>query len=295
MSACDVPGKNKDLTTRPIPQLLVIDGYMENGYPTAAWIEAIHERHDEQTIKSFQEDPKPLSREEQLWAELIKSKIPKWTGWIDSLSIPFNRIEPPREIIIVIGNAGGADAFTASDTTIGFNLNMLHHLYGGASENKERIDRFFAHEMTHILHKAWRKAHPIHIESPLEYALWDCLVEGIGNYRSLSQKWVSDTGELTELAEAVLTELQPVFVERLIALEDATEAEAAVLLQGLSSGPFSKKWGALTSALWLAQEARGNDARLQPWIEAGPWGIIDLANKYLPVELRSELSAIEKG
>jgi hypothetical protein len=48
----------------------------------------------------------------------------------------------------------------------------------------------------------------------------------------------------------------------------------------------------LTSALWLAQEARGEEVRLQPWIEAGPRGMLDLADKYLPEALREPLAEI---
>jgi len=82
--------------------------------------------------------------------------------------------------------------------------------------------------------------------------------------------------------------LQPIFVERLAALEHATEAEAAKLMEGLSSGPFEKKWGALTTALWLAQEARGDDRHLRKWVEAGPFGVVELAQKYLPAQLKTQ-------
>lgn len=66
--------------------------------------------------------------------------------------------------------------------------------------------------MTHILHKAWQRQHPVEVHTALEYALWDCLVEGLGNYRSLSRSWVSAEGELTERAEDILAELAPIFV-----------------------------------------------------------------------------------
>ncbi len=286
--------KKADTTENPV--LMILSGVEADGQPTAAWIEAIRGRHDEAAITSLQETQKHLTAEEKLWANLIKSKSSAWPERIDALSVPFDRINPPDTITILLGNAGGEDAFTDSDTTIGFDLSKLHQIYGSAStrENSDRIERFFSHEMTHVLHKVWRKKHPVTIDSPLEHALWDCLVEGIGNYRSLSSKWVSTEGVLTTHAEEVLTELQPVFTERLLALENATEAEAVHLLKDLSSGPFTKKWGALTSALWLAQEAKGDDARLQPWIEAGPWGILDLADKYLPPSLAQKLSSIEK-
>lgn len=252
--------------------LVVQSGVGDDGHPTPEWIEAIHGRHDEAALDSLQDLQKPLTPEEQRWVDLIKRRLGTWSGWTDSLSIPFKQVEPPGSVAIVLGNAGGEDAFTYSDSTIGFDLSKLLQFYGSASdlENQDRIDRFFAHEMTHVLHKAWRRKHPVSIDSPLEYALWDCLVEGIGNYRSLSGKWVSEDGVLTDYAEAVLAELQPLFVERLVALENASEEEATPLLEGLSSGPFAKKWGALTSALWLAQEAKGEEANLQPWIEAGP-------------------------
>lgn len=79
------------------------------------------------------------------------------------------------------------------------------------------------------------------------------------------------------------------FVERLSALEHATEDEAAVLMEGRSSGPFDQKWGALTVALRLAQEAERDDRRLQRWVDAGPEGVLGLARLYLPEDLRSRI------
>lgn len=282
----------KDWTSETV--LFLEHGIREDGRPTSRWIEAIYARRDKDTIERLKETSKPFTAEEQLWAELIQNRSSVWKDRIDSLSIPFREVELPDTVFVLMGNAGGEDAFTYKDSTIGFDLSRLQQIYGSASkfENHDRIDRFFSHEMTHIYHKAWKKEHGIEINSPLEYALWDCLVEGIGNYRSLSSKWVSKEGILTERAKNTLNELQPIFVERLIALEHATEEESIELLEGLSSGSFTKKWGALTSALWLAQEAKGNDTNLQQWIEDGPWGILELANKYLPEELKQSLSEV---
>lgn len=276
--------------------LLLEPGIREDGRPTSRWIEAIYARRDKETIERLKETSKLYTTEEHLWVELIQSRSNVWKGRIDSLSIPFKEVALPDTVFILMGNAGGEDAFTYKDSTIGFDVSRLQQIYGNASklENMDRIDRFFSHEMTHIYHKAWKKEHGIELSSPLEYALWDCLVEGIGNYRSLSDKWVSKEGILTERAENTLNELQPILVERLIALEDATEDESIELLEGLSSGSFTKKWGALTTALWLAQEAKGNDANLQIWIERGPWGVLQLAGKYLPEEQREALSKVKK-
>ena len=54
-------------------------------------------------------------------------------------------------------------------------------------------------------------------------------------------------------------------------------------------GPFEKKWGALPAALWLSQEALYGDEALRYWVEEGPWGVIELATKYLPPDLASQL------
>jgi hypothetical protein len=263
----------------------------EDGAVTSEWVEAIRQRHDEEALSAILASKKRLSDEEALWAGLVKRKVSTWLTMIDSLQIPFQAVTPPDTVAILLGNQGGEDAFVNADTTICFDLSKLHSYYGSASTtaNSSRIDRFFAHEFTHLLHKAWRKKHGLELKSPFEFALWECLTEGLGNYRSLSEKWTLAGGKLTPHAQEVLSRLQPIFVERLSALEHANDEEAAPLLKGLSMGPFDQKWGALTVALWLAQEAKGDDHNLQKWVEAGPEGVLKLAQKYLPEDLKREM------
>jgi hypothetical protein len=259
------------------------------------WIEAIRHWHDEEELSAIRASKTNLSDEEAPWADLIRRKVPTWLTMIASLQIPFQSITPPDTVTILLGNVGGEDAFVYSGATICFGLNKLHSLYGSASTpaNNNRIDRFFAHEFTHVLHKAWRKKHALELNSPFEYALWECLTEGLGNYRSLTDKWIVAGGKLTPHAREVLQRLQPIFAERISALEHTREAEAEPLLRGLSMGPFDQKWGALPVALWLAQEARGDDHNLQKWVEAGPAGVLILAQKYLPEELKAAMPRIE--
>ena len=272
----------------PPVALIVKLGMSEDGAATTEWIEAIRQRHDDEALSAIRASKKRLSNEEALWAECIKRKVSIWRVLIDSLRIPFPAVTPPDTVAILLGNLGGEDAFVNADTTICFDLSKLCSNYGSAltTANSSRIDRFFAHEFTHVLHKAWRKKHNLKFESPFEYALWECLTEGLGNYRSLSDKWLLADGKLTPHAREVLLRLQPILVKRLAALEQATVAEAAPLLEGLSSGAFEQKWGALTVALWLAQEAKGDDHNLRPWVEAGPAGVLRLAQKYLPEDLK---------
>jgi hypothetical protein len=205
----------------------------------------------------------PLTKEELLCAELIERRAVLWPDHIENLRIPFPGISPPG----------------------------VQSLYGsaGSPSNTDRIDRFFAHEFTHLLHREWRKIKQPTIESPLEQALWACLTEGLGNYRSLSARWTDVQGDLSPHAKEVLSRLQSVLVDRLSALEHASADEADSLMQGLSMGSFEEKWGALPVALWLALEAKDDDRALQKWVESGPWGIVDLATKHLPKDLANRL------
>ncbi len=285
-----------DNTSQRAIALVVKLGISEDGAVTSEWIEAIRDRHDDGALSKIAASKTKLSEEETLWAGLIKRKAPTWSAMIDSLKIPFEAITPPDTISILLGNLGGGDAFVYSYSTICFDLNELNRYYGAASTmaNSSRIDRFFAHEFTHVLHKAWRKKNNLEFDSLFEFALWECLTEGLGNYRSLSDKWLLQGGELTKHAQEVLNRLQPVFVERISALAHATEKEAAALMKGLSSGAFDQKWGALTVALWLAQEAKGDDHNLRKWVEAGPSGVLTLAQKYLPENLKGEMPNIDR-
>lgn len=271
--------------------LALKNGFSDDGAVIPDWVEALCYLRKTSDISDGQFSQKMLTEAETAWANLITIKSPFWTAMIDSLRIPFKAIAPPETVTILLGNQGGEDAFVYEEATICFDLHKLHQVYGSASEsaNSDRIDRFFAHEFTHVLHKAWRKQHPLTLDSPLDVALWGCLTEGLGNYRSLSDKWVTERGELTEHAKAVLSHLQPVFVQRISALRHAGDEEAKKLMEGLSMGPFEQKWGALTVALWLAQEAQGDDANLQKWVEAGPDGILTLSQKYLPEELKGAI------
>lgn len=213
--------------------LLVKLGITEGGAVTAEWQEAIRDRHTQEELSKIAASRTKLSDEEALWADLIKRRVPSWLAMIDSLRRPFEAITPPDTVAILLGNLGGEDAFVYAPSTICFDLSKLHHHYGSASTtaNDNRIDRFFAHEFMHVLHKAWRKKRGLELESPFEYALWECLTEGLGNYRSLSDKWIMPGGRLTPHAQEVLQRLQPIFVQRLSALERATAEEAAPLLE----------------------------------------------------------------
>jgi hypothetical protein len=207
------------------------------------------------------------------------------------LAALYHPVASPEQIHIVLGNRGGEDAFTHDERTVGFDLAALQANYGGALEdgNADRLDRFFRHEVSHLLQEAWLATHPWDDRSPLGMALADIWAEGLGNYYSLSSRWVDSNGRLTPTAMRTRAELEPRFTSRLVALACIDHAAARPLLAGLSSGAFDKKWGALPVALWLAAEPGPADSALRRFIVAGPAGVWALADRHLPSSSRAAL------
>ena len=275
----------------PQTKLVVRSGQESDNRPTQEWMRAISVFNNHESLRQISQTPTPISDEESRWAKMIERRATIWPNQIESLSAPFVEIYAPGVVVIVLGNVGGNDAFVAEDRNIAFDLSRLQSLYGPAdtASNVDRIDRFFAHEFTHLLHKEWRRVHRPIIQSPLERALWVCLVEGLGNYRSLSARWTQPDGSLSPHAQETLLRLEPVLVERLSLLEKASDDQAGLLMKGLSMGPFDEKWGALPVALWLTQEVRADDNALKKWVDAGPWGVLELASIYLPNHLAAQL------
>jgi hypothetical protein len=220
------------------------------------------------------------------WASLIRSRVTHWESEIPALSIYYAPVEGPEIATIVIGHGGGEDAFTHDPKTIAFDAVRLHKEYGDASlpENEARIDRFFRHEYTHLLQKAWLAKHPYNANTPMREALLGIWTEGLGNYHSLSQRWRSP-----ELVSKTLAELEPRFVARLSALACADRASADALMADLSMGRFDQKWGALPAALWL--DANG----LRTFVLAGPDGVWDLADKHVSETSRAVLREARKA
>jgi hypothetical protein len=264
-------------------------GFEPDGTATPEWRAAV-ETH---TGTKPAWDPCPLAEEEAAWLALLRSRLPSWEVRVPELCVPFEGLCAPARVALVVGHQHGEDGFGLGGEVVYFDLSALVRAYGAAAEpaNPARLDRFFAHEYTHVLHWRWARAHPQPSSTPLELALWAMAREGLGNLRSLSESWVGPGGALTLLARDTLAELEPILVERLAALARATPAEEAALTAGLSTGPFRKKWGALPVALWLAEESRGDDRRLRPFVAQGGAGVLALARRHLAQELAARLPA----
>lgn len=254
-----------------------------------SWRKALKTRMNPEDIEVMYSKRRVHTPEEKLWIKLIEDKAMVWNKFRDSIGLPFPGVKMEDTIYILPGYLGKDDGFTYGFNTVCLDVTALHSVYGSADnpENIERIDRLFAHEYTHLLHKVWAKKNDLKLTSFKDDILWECIYEGIGMYRSLTSKWKPQNGILPELTKNTLKELYPVFVDNLIkVLSDPhlPEEEKKKIGANLSRGSVPKKWGALPMAIWLALESGGDDKRLASLINKGPEAVLILATKYLDGE-----------
>jgi hypothetical protein len=273
-----------------IPKL----GVSKTGKQSPEWINAVADRNSPEEIQKIKTGLTPLTKEETLWLKLFYTVIPGWEKQLSSVTAPFAPIGPPQYVYILFGNHGGSDGFTYGYNTICIDLSRWVNNYGIPVEDilksQNRIQRILSHEYTHLLTNRWLKNHPVKRSTPLERALFETWFEGLGNYYSLSSKWYTPDKTLSKRAIELLNHLAPLFVDRLIKLSKKPDkAEEIKLRKGLSTGPFQKKWGAVTTALWLMKDTQCNNLKLKKWIKAGPDGVLLLAEKYLPNHLKEKL------
>lgn len=282
-----------------VKDTLIIRPAIEKGHISADWKAALKSRMIKEYIDSLSVIKKVFTNEEKDWLRLINSKAQLWNSFRDSLAIPFSNITLNDTIYILLGCGGADDGFTYQLNTVCFDLTALQQNYGDAAlkENDNRMDRLFAHEYTHLLHKKWAVRKNLSLATFRDSILWECIYEGIGMYRSLNPGWLPANDILPAIITTTLKELYPVFTNRMIAiytLSSASNGEKQKLNANLSRGPVNKKWGALPVAIWLALEAKGDHRKLIKWIEMGPAGIMILALKYLDEKNSTELKAVLK-
>ena len=259
---------------------------IENNKITQDWRNVLTRRQSKTYLDSLEQVVKPLNYQEKDWFNLIESKADQWNQMKDSLKIPFGEINISDTTYIYLGYQGNDDGFTYKYKTVCLDLTALQKAYGSAKDsvNDNRIDRIFAHEYTHVLHKEWVRQHELELITYQDSILWECFYEGIGMYRSMSSKWLPINDTLSKTASETFEKLYPIFVDRLIEIESSstlTDHDKKRLHKNLSRGSMKEKWGALPIGVWLALESRGDDKNLIPWIKKGPDAIVPLALKYL--------------
>lgn len=259
---------------------------VQNNKISSDWIQALTGRHSKNFIDSLSQVERALTKEETEWYELVDSRAPQWNQLKDSLKVPFGDVYINDTTHVYLGYQGYDDAFTYKHQTICLNLTALVREYGSAkrAKNEIRVNRFFAHEYTHLLSKEWARQTEQNLKTYKDSILWECMFEGLGMYRSMSDKWFPKKDSLSMVASKTFETLYPIFTERLIAIETSdslSKADKIKLHKNLSRGSMKKKWGALPVAVWLAMESNGNDKNLIPWVKMGPKALIPLAKKHL--------------
>jgi len=262
---------------------------------TRDWINAVATRMSKHRLDSLTALRRKPTTEELEWIDLIQAKASHWNSFRDSLESAFVDSHVPERIYVLLGFAGGDDAFTYQFNTVCFDLAALQQVYGAAewAENSERMDRLFSHEFTHLIHKEWAKKNKWLLPTFKDSVLWECFYEGMGMYRSLSRKWLPAGGQLPLNTAQALEALYPEFVEHLTKVNDKHQLstrERYAVIANLSRGQIDKKWGAFTVAIWLAMVANGDEANLIPLTQIGSEAVILLAKKYLPPELRKRFN-----
>jgi hypothetical protein len=279
---------------QPASRVQIVSGTTANGAPTDLWQRMLRDRLSPPEFDSVVALRRTLTPAEDAWAALVESRRASWQREIPALAKPFTPAVAPPVALVVLGSVGGSDAFASDSMTIGFDLSQLQASYGaaGLAGNAGLIDRLFRHEYTHVMQKAWFKLHPWHADTPLQSALVDIWLEGQGNYYSLSERWRRGPAGRAAATQEALTALEPKFVARLAALACAAPDRVPSIRQGLSSGRFDQKWGALPIALWLEDERPASLTELRDLVQAGPAGVWALATRHLKEPLRSALNEV---
>jgi hypothetical protein len=261
----------------------------QNGITTKRWLDGLKSRgeFDANQIKG---EVTPKIKE---WIAFVKKHESFWEAIIQEQNRLFD--DSIDTINILIGITGPNDAFIAQNKYICFNLPRIQELYGDVSKpsNQDRLIRFFRHEYSHLLNKRYAKQKNVPLSNPLERAIWHAWNEGLGHYYSLSKSWKPNGTTLPEKTIKALNRLEPIFVERMNQLSQTNDYEKEMeLTRDLSFGPFNKKWGALTVALWIMKDVEMNHHSLKALIKGGEKSAIYLAKKYLPEALRNEFEKL---
>ena len=290
-------GASAQSAVRPT-QVHVVLGVQPDGAATDQWLALVRRRVTADAFDSIAALRVPLTAQHRAWESLIRERADGWPAMLPGVTWPYAPVPPPAHITVVLGNRGAEDAFTHDAVTIGFDLSALQRAYGDAAgpENRDRLDRFFRHEAVHLMQKGWWGRQPYATDTPLRAALADMWSEGLGNRESLSGRWTPNNGTPSAATARALEVLGPRLVARLGALACLAPGSAAdALLQDLSSGPFTEKWGALPVALWLADDARADSTIVPRFVAEGPEGVWSLARRHLPPPLAAALSEVERA
>lgn len=254
---------------------------IKNGIPTELWLSAISNRNTKNELKKISSLKKPLSSNELKWKNALQDALPIFESNKQKVNSLFPKVSPPKSIKILLGNQGGNDAFTYKKEYICLDLSEWVQYYGTPKNTDlDRVSRILLHEYAHLVTKAWLEKYPQQADSLYSKALFEMFYEGIGNYFSLSRKWIDNEFNLSPRSKKTLNKLVPVLKNKMQQIALHKHSNSTELLNGLSSGKFDEKWGALPVALWLTQERKISKKTLIDRVQEGPKGIDKLIEKY---------------
>lgn len=273
------------------PDIRLEVGVGEDGTATPLWTEGIAVNIGRSVAESSAVEHLPLTPEAAAWLDVLREALPAIAERAAEVAVQFD--VPAFDATIVAGNRASSDGFGWVPKHIGINVQAFVETYGPPNaEAHARMTRIVAHEYLHLLTYAFYPDHMELRDTPFARALWTMFFEGIGDYVSLSSRWLPDEeGNYSAVTARTLERLEPIFVERLEALATATPAAEEQLRSGIAMGKFDEKWGSLPVALWLHTEAVrcGEEDLLPTMMRLGPKAVLPLARHYVAPELRPAL------
>ena len=268
----------------------------EDGTATPTWTAGIAVAIGRDAAEAFARERRPWSDEARAWLDVLADALPDAAARSRVLARPFGL--EPFDATVAAGNRGSSDAFGWVPRHIGVNVEAFHEAYGPPDEAAlPRMTRIVAHEYVHLLTYARYPDHRERRDTPLNRALWTMFFEGIGDFVSVSERWLpGPDGADSPVAARTLQRLEPILVERLEALAAAAPDAEAELRRGICTGKFDQKWGSLPVALWLHRDAQalGEHRTLETIVDLGRDGVLPLALRHAAPELRPRLAVLAR-
>lgn len=241
----------------------------QDGAPGKAWKKCVEGRLTDLKLNGLESNKVPLSKDQFEWHSLFLEAISEWVNersYIEN-HFPFKKPEL-FSLKVVMGNQGGNDGFTQGESTICFDLSNWAKQYDlSFSGNIGRIKRVLSHEYAHLLTKRLGVVEMTKVSAFKDKVVFNLFYEGIGDYFSLSSKWIRKDGTLTRKAKSALIHNLPRFKANMSKIMSGSKDTS--LLDQITSGPFPEKWGSLTVALWLSRHTSRKPENLSLWIAGG--------------------------
>ena len=269
-------------------------GVQDDGTATARWAEGVAVAIGAERAELARRQHLPISDEAGAWVNTLEGSVAAAERRSGELAVLLD-IEP-FNATIVAGNRASSDAFAWLPDHIGINVQAFAETYGPPDDGAtDRMVRIVAHEYVHLLTYAHYPDHLQRRQSPLDRALWTMFFEGLGDYVSVSSRWLpDDSGKQSETTVETLERLEPILVARLERLASASESEEPALRRGISMGKFDEKWGSLPVALWLHSEVTqcGETRTLRALLQLERNGVLPLAHRHAAKALLPRIEAL---